>query len=277
MISAILVQHNGFELTRAAIRALRESQKGGVEIILIDNGSKGFDAAALRREFPELRVVLNPENEGFARANNLAASVATGEILLFLNTDTEAREPFAGLVEGRFREDPRLGVLGPRLVNPDGSFQLSAGELPTFFREIYDKIMYGMLRRGARAIHARLDRAYSARREVGWVTGAALFIRTAVFRRVGGFDEAMFMYFEDKDLCKRVRDAGARVVFDPSFAVMHIKAGSSTAALEPFLHRAYRASQRRYYARHRPVWERMLLGLYRRLPVSGGSPTSEGR
>ena len=171
MISVVLVQHNGFELTRVAIRSLQGVRKGEIEIILIDNGSNGFDPAPLAREFPDVRMVLNPRNEGFARANNRAAALAGGEILLFLNTDTEARGPFAGLVEERFRGDTQLGVLGPRLVNPDGSFQLSAGHLPTFFRELFDKLIYGMERRGSRALDAWLGRVYGRRREIGWARG----------------------------------------------------------------------------------------------------------
>jgi len=262
MISVILVQHNELQLTWNAIGSLVSTQDRSFEIIVVDNASEGFEPERLRRDYPTVRIMLNGENEGFGRANNRAAALATGDILLFLNTDTECRQPFFSHVEKRFSADPGLGILGPRMSNPDGSFQLSAGNLPSFGREILDKGVSRLIRRRGSKVNTLLERRYSEPRYAGWVTGAALFIRGELFRKLGGFDPGMFMYFEDKDLCKRARDAGFRVEFDPSFSVVHLKGGSSSTSLSPFLAGAYRTSQKRYYALHRPAWERALLAAY---------------
>ncbi len=276
MISVILVQHNAIEFTKSALHSLYDQEIGSLEVILVDNASDGFEPAALRREHPELQVVQNVQNEGFGRANNRGAMLARGDVLLFLNTDTECREAFVAKVEKRFSREPSLGVLGPRLVYPDGSFQLSAGSLPSFGQEIVDRTIHRLLRSGNLMLRGMLERRYRRSQETGWVTGAALFIRASLFRRLGGFDETMFMYFEDKDLCKRSRDAGYRVVFDPSFTIMHVKAASSSSSLAPFLLGVYRESQHRYYTVHRPAWERLMLALYHRLQGVGAAKSSTG-
>ncbi|RPH35005.1 glycosyltransferase family 2 protein [bacterium] len=267
MISIILVQHNNVELTCAALSSLQESQQGQYEVILIDNASQAFDESVYHGKFPGLRILRNSTNDGFGKANNRAAREARGEILLFLNNDTLCQEDFTRHMEEIFQSDQAVGIVGPRLLNSDGSFQLSAGGLPSFWKETGDKLVYGLVHRKNPLVLRQVERAFSRRRDVGWVTGAALFIRTELFHRLGGFDEHFFMYFEDKDLCKRAANMGARVVYDPSISIVHLQGGSSSAGLSRLLSRVYRESQRRYYARHRNVLERALLMMY--LTISG--------
>ena len=216
----------------------------------------------LEREARGIRIIRNRSNTGFGAANNRAAKEARGDILLFLNNDTICIHGVLPGVEAVFRGDPSVGVLGPRLLNEDRTFQLSAGALPTFWREIADKAVHAAGRRGIGLVVDPVTKSFSRRRTVGWVTGAALFIRKELFERAGAFDESMFMYFEDKDLCARCWRAGSTVVYDPHFEVIHLKGGSSPASLSPFLGNAYRASQVRYYRVHRPVHERLLLNVY---------------
>jgi hypothetical protein len=267
MISVIFVQHNNGRLTLDAIESLRKHHTESYEILVVDNASTDGSAELVRKE---RMTLMESPNRGFGAANNLAAHRASGEILLFLNNDTLCTSEYLQGVEQVFASDRGMGVLGPRLNFRDGTFQLSAGRLPTFWREIGEKVLYAAERKDVRAVRKRSEANFSRRRDVGWVTGAALFIRKGLFYRLGGFDEKMFMYFEDKDLCARVWRSGNRVVFDPSFSTVHLKGGSSPQGMGGRLKREYRKSQILYYAAHRPAIERHLLRAY--LGLTGRYP-----
>jgi hypothetical protein len=269
MISVVLVQHNNGRMTLDAITSLRRHHADGFEVLVVDNASTDGSASLLRQEGERLRLVESP-NRGFGAANNLAAADAKGDILLFLNNDTLCTGEYLSGVEKEFFAAPGMGVLGPRLNNRDGTLQLSAGRLPTFWGEIGEKLIYAAERRRARQVLTAAERFFSHRRQVGWVTGAALFIRRELFRRLGGFDQRMFMYFEDKDLCARAGTLGAQIIFDPRFAMIHLKGGSSPGGMTPPLKNEYRKSQLRYYSVHRPVYEQALLKAY--LRMTGRTP-----
>lgn len=269
MISVIYVQHNNGALTLEAIKTLRQHHPEGLEIVVVDNASTDDAGDLVEAGAPGVTIIRNSINRGFGAANNQAARVTRGEHLCFLNNDTLCRGEALHTAARRFADLPSLGIYAPRLVYGDGTFQLSAGPLPGFWREALEKFMYTLERRRNRLFMAAIERRYSVRRSVGWVTGAALMIRRPVFEQVGGFDEAMFMYFEDKDLCARVRKLGYDIEFDPAVELVHLKGGSSTGDLSAPLRAAYRASQRRYYAKHRPRYEQVLLSWYQHLISRG--------
>jgi N-acetylglucosaminyl-diphospho-decaprenol L-rhamnosyltransferase len=270
MITVILVQHNNGQLTLQAVQTLQQHHTGGHEILIVDNASTDGSLDLVRRSLTGVTVIANPVNEGFGKANNQASLTANGDLLLFLNNDTICIEEYMSALSAAFAEDASLGVLGPRLLNEDRSFQLSAGWVPTFWREIIEKFLYAALRRQVGFVTRSVQRIFSRKRETGWVTGAALSIRKDLFESIGRFDELMFMYYEDKDICARSRRAGKNVVFDPSVSMVHLKGGSSPEALSPFLRDIYRRSQIRYYALHRPRYEQLLLSVY--LRVLGSYP-----
>ncbi len=186
---------------------------------------------------------------------------AKGDILLFLNNDTITTTDFVSRVLREFGEDPLLGIAGPRLLNADGSFQLSGGDLPTFAVEIRDKLLHGLVDRKLGPALNFAERQSIKKRNAEWVTGAALFIRADLFGRLGGFDERFFMFFEDKDLCLRARDAGYSVRYIAEASLIHLRGGSSGGVSDK-IRTAYRESQRAYYEKHRPRHERLLLRMY---------------
>jgi GT2 family glycosyltransferase len=262
MISIIMVQHNNAELSKEAIRSLKDFHREGYEIILVDNGSTGNTLDDLVCNFPDVQVIKNEENVGFGSANNLAARVANGEILFFLNNDTVCQSEFLSSVTRQFAGRPEVGIIGPKLLNTDGSLQLSAGRLPTFWGEIGDKVLYWLEERRLKLVQRYIDWKFSHMQPVGWVTGAALFIRKELFMQIGGFDEKMFLYFEDKDLCLRVTNAGNIVVYNPTACLVHAKGGSSKGDKLFSTQKTYRKSQLWYYQKHRPPLERLLLKMY---------------
>ncbi|GJQ20569.1 MAG: glycosyl transferase [Bacteroidia bacterium] len=255
LVSVILVQHNQPGLTREAIESFRAHYRGPCEIIVVDNGSTHSDRLPAGIHF-----LRNDQNRGYGAANNRASEEARGDVLLFLNNDTVTTMDFVSPVLEEFVNDPRIGIVGPKILNTDGTLQLSNGPLPSLRVEISDKILYRLVGKkwGPALRYAARART---RRETEWVTGAALFIRKDLFRKLGGFDERFFMFFEDKDLCARARLHGYLVRFVPEVSVIHLRGGSSGERRE-WIEQIYRESQFLYYEKHRPKMEKVLLRMY---------------
>lgn len=181
------------------------------EINLLDNAS-GEDLSEVAERFAGARAFSAPSNLGFGGGHNLLAAETESPYLLILNPDVEitAAGTIARLL-GVVAGDPRVAVAGPKLLMADGSPQP------------YD---HGRLH-GARAAIAIKGghsywRATDIRQEVAWVSGAAMLVDRAAFRAIGGFDEKLFLYKEDEDLCLRLRATGASVIYEPAVTVRHV-------------------------------------------------------
>jgi hypothetical protein len=268
MISVIIVQYDNAHLTRNAVESFRHYVTTPHEIIVVDNASPDISARKIGAELKDVRFIASETNLGFSRANNLAATGAKGDLLLFLNSDTVTQSDFVAPMEEEFRRDAGLGAAGPRLLNEDGSFQLSAGELPSVLVEARDKILAFLLRHRIRAVTRAIERKFARQTDVEWLTGAALFVRTEAFRAVNGFDEKLFMFFEDKDLCLRVRKAGYAVRYFPQPALVHLLGGSSSRR-PGRIRKIYRESQEKYYRKHRPWIEQQIVRAYAALRSGG--------
>lgn len=265
MISVIIVQYNNAELTLQAIESFQKYIQCGYEIILIDNASTESKATELLDGLSGVFCIRNQHNDGFGKANNLGAANAHGDILLFLNSDTITVDDFVSPLVEVFDQNPTLGIVGPRLLNRDRTFQLSAGKLPSFWQELKDKFLYRLVDKKNKSVQRIAEKKFSARWNVGWVTGAAMFIRKSVFEACGGFDENIFMYFEDKDLCGRVRKLGYQILYLPESTLIHLRGASSSTESRMKIDTLYRESQRYYYAKHRSVLEQSLLHFYLKL------------
>jgi GT2 family glycosyltransferase len=237
MISVILVQYNHADLTRRAVESLRKSNRGTFEVIVVDNGSTEPGACEAAQHLKGCRVVVSPLNAGFGGANNLGARESNGDLMFFLNNDTVVRTEILPEIESYFGSHPSCGAAGPRLLNPDGSLQTSTGTFPTVISEWHTK-------------SGRLPAREPGTPLPDWVSGAALVVRRGVFERAGGFDERYFMYFEDVDLCRRIRNDGYEVHYIPSVSVEHLGGGSQDGGLSPHMQQEYRRSQLLYYTLH---------------------------
>jgi N-acetylglucosaminyl-diphospho-decaprenol L-rhamnosyltransferase len=248
-----------------AIESFRKFHSGNYEIILVDNGSTEAGWMEKLKNIPNLNLICLEKNLGFGPANNIAAKVAKGGILMLLNNDTITTSPFLTEIEREFKIDPSLGIIGPRIFNSDGSQQLSYGKFPSIMIEIRDKIIYRLVDNKNKLAMNYFNRRYSKRKFTDWVTGAALFIKKDLFIEVGGFDESFFMYFEDKELCKRVKDSGKKIAFIPDVSLIHLRGGSADGPKKNFLEMKYRESQCLYYEKHRAKFEQQILRLYLKL------------
>ncbi len=231
-------------------------------IIVIDNASTDGSAEMIAREFPQVHLIRNSANFGFARANNQGIRASTGRYVLLLNSDTIV-PPGALLALIQFMNDhPEAGACGPRLARADGSTQPFAfGGDPTpayLLARGWNRLIF------QRALH---DWETHESQSVDWLSGACLLARRDALEQVGGFDEKFFMYFEDNDLCLRLRRAGWKIFYNPTVTITHF--GGASVSQNPARTRWYDASLRYFYSKHYSPMARaaleILLPFYRRM------------
>lgn len=208
-LSVIYVNYNTTELLLESMRSLRRLD--GLftyEVIVVDNASAKFDAAAVRAARPDAKVIVSEENLGFGKGNNLGAKAATGEYLWILNTDTVVPEDHnLGQLVKFLDEHSEYGAALPLLVNAEGSVQpAQTAHFPSPVRVLMRKVDY----------------AETKTMDVEVAVAAALFIRRAVYERVGGFSPEFFMFFEDSDLCHKIGAEGLKIRFMAETKMIHL-------------------------------------------------------
>ncbi|NEU84417.1 glycosyltransferase family 2 protein, partial [Nostoc sp. UIC 10630] len=227
--------------------------------ILVDNNSQDNSIDIVDNKFPEIKLIKLPRNVGFGAGNNAGAKIAKGEFLLLLNTDTILTNNILPHLIELMSGNQDVGVIGTKLLFPDGSFQISfspeigiRGELQA------QKIHKNAENKNAFNI---IEQDFQDIKEVDIVVGAAFFIRANLFNLLDGFDEKFFMYFEDSDLCQRVRNEGYKIIYTPHISLIHIR-GHSVKKISNKMSVEYRRSQIYYYHKHRPMWEILTLRVY---------------
>jgi N-acetylglucosaminyl-diphospho-decaprenol L-rhamnosyltransferase len=246
-------------LTSCARSVLADTSAGAPELVVVDNDSHDDSVTQLEREFPAVRVVHAPGNVGYARAANLGIAATRAPVVAVVNADAELTVGTAAALLRRFDGDPRIGAVGPRIRNLDGTDYPSARSQPSLVDAVGHGV-FGLFRPTNRFTrrYRQLDADPSQPRAVDWLSGAALWLRRDALDDVGGWDERYFMYMEDLDLCWRLRRRDWDVVYEPAGSVRHVQ-GASTAR-RPYRmllehHRsAWRFAQRRFTG-----WRRVLL------------------
>jgi GT2 family glycosyltransferase len=223
-VSIVIVSFNTRELLRRCLATVAASGDGlSVETIVVDNVSRDGSADLVEGEFPAVKLVRSDVNLGFAAANNKAFPLAQGRYVVLLNSDAFLR-PGALQRSVRYMDaDPRIGLGGARLVGRDDSWQPSARMFPSPLLEFY--MLSGLAARfQSSRIFGRMDRTWADQdraAEVDWVPGAYSIVRRDVLEKVGYFDERFFLYYEEVDLCRRIRAAGYRIWYWPDVVVEH--------------------------------------------------------
>jgi GT2 family glycosyltransferase len=240
-ISAIVVSFNTSEMTLRCLRTLAGSLDGiRSEIIVVDNASADNSVAAIRENFPGVKLIAKEINSGFGAANNEAMKIARGDFFLLLNSDAFPEPAAIDTLLAFIKEHPRAGTVGPRLLNDDGSLQVSCHPFPSPLFAWKENLW--------------LTRGYSqwphdAVRNVDFVIGACMLVRRATYEQVGGFDETFFMYSEEADWQRRMRDAGWDRTFVPDARVTHL-GGASGATDETRIRRHFFESLDHYERKH---------------------------
>lgn len=243
MLSVLLVNYNDRENLSRCLASLKGRKEGvPLEIIVVDNASLDGSQEFIRENFPDVKLICNSENVGFSRANNRGLQECAGEFILLLNTDTSVMPETIEILMTAIQSNPELGAVGPALLSEEDRFQVSFGRNVSFGSELLQKVFLNPFYR----IWLRFS---SKPRTVGWLSAACLLVRHRVVRDVGFFDENFFLYFEDIDLCVRIRNLGYSLLFYPRARVLHV--GGATTADSPFSSRfQYRKSQIYFYRKH---------------------------
>lgn len=223
-LSILYVNWNSSEFLRKSIQSVyRHTRNTRFEVIVVDNASSHDDIAPFERDFPGVRVIRNRTNVGFAAANNLAFRASCGNCVLLLNPDTELLEPSIDTLMRHLKRLPDAGILGCKLLNSDGSVQISSIQrTPTLLNQVID-VEYLQLRWPHFPIWkiGPLFASDISVIEVDAIPGACMLLRREVFERVGGLTEDYFMYAEDLDLNYKLRRLGFRSYYVGETAIVH--------------------------------------------------------
>jgi N-acetylglucosaminyl-diphospho-decaprenol L-rhamnosyltransferase len=265
-VSAIVVTYNAAPWIERALESLRGT---GAEVIVVDNGSTDGTLELVRERLPEARVV-EQENRGFGAGNNAGMRAAAGRHFLLLNPDAWLTEGALEDMVAFLDEHPEAAVVGPRLLNPDGSLQPSVRGYPTPWRIATEYFFLRKLAPRSKVLNAFFGAGFDHRsvRNAEFLGGACLLVRREAVDSIGGFDEDFFLMSEEVDWCYRFRQAGWKVLFYPGAEVFHVVGASHNPALFRELvrghlrflrkHRGIRAAER---ARRVMLWGLRLRGL----------------
>jgi len=262
-LTVIIVNWNTAAMLRRCLDSIRAETVANMvqlEVIVVDNGSSDGSQTMLRQEYPEVIVLQNATNVGFARANNQGATRASAPVLLLLNSDAALCSGATSAVLSYLHEQPAIGIVGLQLLNDDGTLQRSGKRFPTLLTTTI--ALLPLPEAWRHAYDARRNRRdYGSIAVVDEVSGAAMAVRTALFQRLSGFDERFYFLGEDVDLCIRAACAGSRVAYLPAAKALH--SWGSARSKTPLLRQGL-LSQRAYLLlllRHKPRWQGELLRL----------------
>jgi GT2 family glycosyltransferase len=252
-VSVLIVNYKSYGELDTCLTSLRLGLFSDREVILIDHASSAPDLARLRQKFPQVRTAAINGNPGFSAGVNAAARLARGRHLLILNPDTQLDPGAIDAMVEYLDAHPDTAVVGARVEDPDGTLQRSARRFPTMLTgltgrtSLFTRMWPGnpLSRRDLLA-----DATTATPREVDWVAGSCMAVKADAFRTVGGMDEQFFLYWEDADLCKRLKEAGWRTVYIPSAVVVH-GVGRSRRHARALSVRAFHRSAYLYFAKHR--------------------------
>jgi N-acetylglucosaminyl-diphospho-decaprenol L-rhamnosyltransferase len=248
--TVVIVNHETREHLRACLETVRAEGPG--EVVVVDNASTDGSAAMVRADFPEARLVENVDNPGYAAGVNQGINrggACRAPFILLLNSDTRVKPGALEALGRELERHSRAAVVGPLLLNPDGTRQPSCFPFLTPFNVLAMNTYLNRIVRYARRFRPVYFPIPAG--EVPWVKGAAMAIRREAFEIVGGFDESYFLYAEEMDFCWRLRRSGWEIRFTPKAAVVH-EEGASTGRMRPEMAVRLFQSLAHFHRRHSP-------------------------
>jgi N-acetylglucosaminyl-diphospho-decaprenol L-rhamnosyltransferase len=261
-VSIVIVNWNVRDLLRRCLHSITQFPVSSIEVIVVDNASTDGSIDMVRAEFPDVHLAVNARNQGFPAGVNQGISLAQGRYVLILNPDTEVVGEALTTMVAYADEHPDVGVVGPQLLNPDGSVQSSRRRFPALATAFFESTWLQPYapRRLLESYYVG-DQPHGTVQDVDWLTGAALMARQTAIERVGPMDERFFMYSEELDWCRRFREAGWRVVYLPTAQILHHEGKSSEQVL-PARHIYFQTSRVRYFRKYHSRAAAELLRLF---------------
>jgi N-acetylglucosaminyl-diphospho-decaprenol L-rhamnosyltransferase len=259
--SVVIVNYASWSLTLRCLKSLHETGYEDFEVVVVDND---------RPEPPDLPypvyLIRNPQNVGLARAWNQGIAASTGDYVVLINPDAIVKKDFFELAEAAFAQDPSIGVAGPRILDEDGTLQLTARKEISMISGLFGRtsLLTRLFPRSSlvKSQFPTITEASHPTR-VDWVSGACMIVRRRVLEEIGPADDRFFMYFEDADLCRRARGAGWSVYYLPGIEVVH-RAGSSSRSRPRAIWRLHRSAflYHRKHGAHGPLSLYSVLALW---------------
>jgi GT2 family glycosyltransferase len=254
-VAAVLVNFNAGAELRVALQSIADDLQGrSWEGVVVDNASTDGSADIALEFAPHVRLLRNAANVGFGRGVNQGVAASSAPYILIINPDCRLQPGAIVALEATLARHPDCAVAGPRILSPDGSPQGSARGDPDMLTGLFGRastlrrLFPGISVAKRNVIDDTVDGGAGSV-EVDWVSGACMLVRRDAFAAAGGFDERYFMYWEDADLCRRLRAAGHHVRYVPAATAVH-RVGHSSRTVRPFAIRAFHESAYLYYATH---------------------------
>ena len=259
-ISFIIVNFNMADEIEKCINSIYKTNNDvSFEIIVVDNNSpdKKLQELEKRNFWSDVYYFYLEENAGFGKGCNYGFTKAAGRYICFLNPDTILLEPIVLQIIDLFKKDQSIGIIGPRQQIRKKIFDFSAGYYPNPFFEIFNLFYLGTF------LEALIVYVYTKIKkkeyyQLNWILGAAIFIKSEVFKQVGGFDKDFFMFFEEVDLCRRVSLKGFKIIYYPHLKINHIGSVSGKRDYYLFTKRIY-TSKFLYISKHYNVINKLLM------------------
>jgi len=246
-VSVIVASHNTRRLLERCLHELGDAH----EVVVVDAASTDGSADLVRDRFPRVHLVALEANTGYGGAMNEGIARARGAFLLLLNADAWPRPGGVERLVACAGREAAVGIVGPRLLNPDGTLQPSVRGFPTLWRLATEYLFLRRLAPRSRALNSFYGAGFdhATPRDAEFLVGAALLLRRELIDDVGAFDPRFFMFNEEVDLCFRARAAGWRVLFCPDAEFVHV-GGASTRQVWPSMYREQLRSHLRFLAKH---------------------------
>jgi GT2 family glycosyltransferase len=249
-LSVVIPSWNTRELLRVCLEHLAAAEKPATEVIVVENGSEDGSGAMVAERFPNVRLLSNARNEGFARGCNQGIAAARGEVVLLLNSDTEVRPDALARLVDFLDAHPEYGAAAPRLVDAQGETIRSVQAFPTWKTPFFwgTPVERWLPSSKERRRYLMLEWDQASARDVDQPPAACLLIRRAALERVGSFDERLWLFYNDVDLSKRLAQAGFRTRYVADALVMH-HVGASTSRFGSFIPE-YQKNRLYYFRKH---------------------------
>jgi GT2 family glycosyltransferase len=250
MVSIITVNYKSKRFLPKLLDSIQKFVKDEYEYIIVDNDS-GDNLDEIEKKYEGVSVIYSNKNAGFGAGINIGAKQAQGEFLYFLNPDTYLLSDTVRIQKNLLESDSKIAIVGGCMVQQDGSLQKFQYGNEPHLKDLF-----------TRSEKKQQDTPPpTASQEVDWVSGGAMMVRREDFLNIGGFDERFFMYYEDIDISKRMKQSGRLVYWTPDAKLTHIEGGSETVYKKT--KERYYASQRKYFAKHVGLaWSFALWGIH---------------
>lgn len=293
-LSIIIVNWKVRKLLEKCLDSILANQENyHLEIFVVDNNSLDGTPEMVMIQYPEIKMITLINNQGFAKANNLAIKQAKSAYILLLNPDTEIMSGFFTTTINYLDQHQEVGILAPKILNPDKSIQFSVRRLPNLTSQILTLLKLQNILVGQKNLENYISKRYlnlvlklkkrfgcsktlssylaqdfdyQKEQDVEQVMGAAMIIRRSVFDKIGLLDPRFFVWFEEVDFCKRTLEAGFKIKYLPQTSIIHYEGSSFSKAKILRKQIIFNNSLLYYFWKHKPIWQWFIILLM--LPIN---------